>query len=69
MKRKESKLSMNIKNKQELSQKIECSSFNLTVTINIDHRNPLFLSVPQRCNMKILKSMILFHLKKALTLE
>lgn len=38
----------------------------LTVKINLAGRQAMTLKVPARCNMKILKSMLLFHLKKTL---
>jgi hypothetical protein len=39
----------------------------LTVTINLTGRKPMNMRVPPCCNMKILKSMVHFHLKKSLT--
>ncbi len=39
----------------------------LTVIINPTCRHPINIRVPPRCNMKILKSMVYFHLKKNLT--
>jgi hypothetical protein len=38
----------------------------LTVQVSLQGRKPMTLKVPARCNMKILRSMILFHLKKTL---
>lgn len=41
----------------------------LAVNINVGtQRSPITLYVPKHCNMKILKSMLWFHLKKILTL-
>lgn len=40
---------------------------DLTVSINLPGRKSMSLRVPASCNMKILKSMVHFHLKKNLT--
>jgi hypothetical protein len=62
MKRKEQPMSLSRlifrKTNKNAAEKEEAKADELIVTVRLPHRNPLILSVPVKCNMKILRSMI-----------